>query len=125
MPHVDILYNQIQARGIDASKALNAVQSFKTNIQSTRNASSKLNVPEKANTNRLRYNEERSVAAKKICNVIPLQCEGRSSLQGIWKLVCCFTKIVFINIRGYSHRLFLKTLFFTTECLINANWKVN
>ena len=80
--HVDILYNQVQARGIDASKALKAVQPFKPNIQSTRNASLKQHVPKQANINRPCYNKERIVAAKYICDVILLQFEERFTFAG-------------------------------------------
>ena len=70
MPQVDILYNQIQARGIDSFKASKAVQAFKSSVQVARNDCSTINVIAHGATSRPRYAEERSVVAKEICDVI-------------------------------------------------------
>ena len=82
MPHVDILYNQIQARGIDNFKASKAVQAFKASVQVARNDCSTTNVTAHGDTTRPRYSEERSVVAKEICGVILSQSEERFSFAG-------------------------------------------
>ena len=71
MPHVDILCNQIQARGIDTSEDSKAIQAFKASDQVARNDCSPINVTEhSATTTRSWYTEKRNVVGKKICNVI-------------------------------------------------------
>ena len=82
MPHVDILYNQIQARGIDSFKASKAVQAFKSSVQVARNDCSTINVTGHGATSRPRYAEGRSVVAKEICDVILSQSEERFSFAG-------------------------------------------
>ena len=80
MPHIDILYNQLQARDIDATKTAKCIQSFKSSVQAARDACCNINVAD--NADRPRYSGERSVAAKEVCDVILLQCQERFSFTG-------------------------------------------
>ena len=82
MLHVDILYNQIQARGIDSFKASKAVQALKSSVEVAGNDCSTINVTANGATSRPRYTEERSVVAKEICNVILSLSEERFSFAG-------------------------------------------
>ena len=82
MPHVGILYNQIQAREIDSFRASKAVQAFKSSVQVARNDCSTINVTAHGVTTRPRYAEERSVVAKEIYDVILSQSEERFSFVG-------------------------------------------
>ena len=77
-----VLYNQIQARGIDSFKASKAVQAFKSSVQEARNVFSAINVTSHGAITRPRYSEERSVVAKEICDVILSQNEERFSFAG-------------------------------------------
>ena len=88
MPHVDILYNQIQARGIDSFKASKAVQAFKSSVQVARNDCSTINVTAHGVTTRPWYAEERSVVAKEIYDVILSQSEERFSFAGHFDSNC-------------------------------------
>lgn len=83
MPHVDILYSQLQSRNIDAVKANNALNAFSSAVQSIRVACDECD-----NTDRQELSEPkrrktelpetgRTTAAKEVCDVIAMQCRER------------------------------------------------
>jgi len=83
MPHADILFNQLQAREIDANKASECIQLFKTNVQNAKDTCTEIGASTKANENDwARYSEERSIAAKQVCDVLMLQCQERFRFVG-------------------------------------------
>jgi len=91
MPHVDILYNELQHRSIDCIKARKYVDDFKSAVQSVRN-SADLDLPaggsappppeaqaqcsrdddltSEPKTKRARFSDIKRIVAKEVCDVI-------------------------------------------------------
>lgn len=80
MPHVDILYNQLQKRTIDPIQVNNAINKFKENIQNERNNFSN-EVPDDVLTSKRKRsndtNVSRNAASKEICDVFISSVQDR------------------------------------------------
>ncbi|KAJ4430561.1 hypothetical protein ANN_19149 [Periplaneta americana] len=72
MPHVDILYNQIQKSTADSLKMKNAISSFEIEVIKIRNSIDNIECEEDNKEKRRRENTHisRNVAAKEVCDVI-------------------------------------------------------
>src|SRR6201990_1294075 len=77
MPHVDIMFSQLQSRLIDAVKANNYLQTFNSEIQKIRDEYINISFP--SEPKRRKFNTDRSIAAKEVCDVILIQCRERFS----------------------------------------------
>lgn len=89
LPHVDILYNQIQSRNKDSIQLQSDLQNFEKCVRNVRNDTDAIqrNIEENFHsTKRRRRNEEddvqRSVYAKEVCDVIVSQMKDRFSYRG-------------------------------------------
>ncbi|KAG0729553.1 Zinc finger MYM-type protein 1 [Chionoecetes opilio] len=84
MPHVDILFSQLQSNTIDAAKANASLKVFNSAVQKLRDechvkgcdAVALLSPPEQK---RRKCNADKSAATKEVCDVILLQCRERFS----------------------------------------------
>lgn len=83
MPHVDILYQQLQKRIIDTVTVNSAISSFKSAVESVRNTVDDIS-EEPSSTKRRRQETpaSRRVAAKEVCDVISVQAKERFSFTG-------------------------------------------
>ena len=83
MPHVDILYNQLQARSIDPIKARNAVTHFTAAVKQIRESTSHIHiVAESSKNNKRRKLEGRDIDAKEVCDRITQEsCDRFKSLS--------------------------------------------
>src|SRR6201990_1711383 len=77
MPHVDIMFSQLQSILIDAVKANNYLQTFNYEIQKIRDEYINISFP--SEPKRRKFNTDRSIAAKEVCDVILIQCRERFS----------------------------------------------
>lgn len=77
MPHVDIMFSQFQSRNIDAAKANASLKAFNFAVQKLRDECDAITSPPEQK--RRKFNTDRSVAAKEVCDVILLQCRERFS----------------------------------------------
>ena len=77
MPHVDIMFSQFQSRNIDATKANEIVKAITSWVQKVRDEWDAFTLPHEQM--RRKFDIDRSVAAKEICDVIMLQCKTRFS----------------------------------------------
>ena len=78
MPHVDILYNQLQSRNIDATKANTSLNVFSSQIQTIREGISASH-EEPVDQRKRKIGTDRVIAAKEVCDVIIMQCRARFS----------------------------------------------
>ncbi|PSN44880.1 hypothetical protein C0J52_06194 [Blattella germanica] len=80
MPHVDILFNQLQNRNLDASKVQTYLSSFTTEVNKIRDSVGSIEI-ERDNQNSKRINvsntQTRVAAAKEVCDVILTQKDVR------------------------------------------------
>ncbi|XP_045595761.2 zinc finger MYM-type protein 1-like [Procambarus clarkii] len=77
MPHVDILFSQFQSRNIDAAKANASLKAFTSAVHKLRDECDAFVPPPEPK--RRKFNTDRLVAAKEVCDVILLQCRARFS----------------------------------------------
>ena len=88
MPHVEILFNQMQSRQINSVFAQSCVDAFKSQIQSVRNniGGEQPLIDHESNSNNTTVdpNAESSlhVQAKEVCDVIMMQCKERFKFTG-------------------------------------------
>ena len=83
MPHVDILYQQLQKRTTDTVIVNSAISSFESAIEAVRNTVDKIS--EESTTTKRRREETsntRKIAAKEVCDVISVQAKERFSFTG-------------------------------------------
>jgi len=74
MPHVDILFNQLQKRGTDPVEISNSIQHFEMHIRKERDNLDKIQIDEGESTKRRRENIyfTRNIVAKEVCDTIIL-----------------------------------------------------
>ena len=77
MPHVDIMFSQLQARNIDAAKANANLKVFNSTIQKIRDECDTIVSPPEPR--KRKFNNDRLPAAKEVCDVILMQCRERFS----------------------------------------------
>ncbi|KAJ4425670.1 hypothetical protein ANN_27866 [Periplaneta americana] len=83
MPHVDILYNQLQKRLIDSVSANKAVTNFQHNIQQVRDSIDTINEnPPSEKKRKVETSDTRKVAAKEICDTVITQAVDRFKFTG-------------------------------------------
>lgn len=83
MPHVDILYNQLQKRQIDSVSANKAVTNFQHNIQQVRDSIGTINEnPPSEKKRKVETSDTRKVAAKEICDTVITQAVDRFKFTG-------------------------------------------
>ena len=80
MPHVEIFYNELQSRDIDATKATTCLEAFKSNIQKIRNNLG--NTAVHSLQGKRRAEDDKTLAAKEVCDVILFQCQERFRFTG-------------------------------------------
>ena len=84
MPHVEILYNQLQKRSIDAVTAKKAIQSFEEIIKDVRDnidSIAKNYSQQESKKRRQDDHKTRNIAAKEVCDVILFQAKERFSFN--------------------------------------------
>ena len=81
MPHVDILYNQIQSRNIDATSAASYLNAFTSKIQHIRESCDS-NISPDSDARVKINNTAITAAAKEVCDVILFQCTERFKFAG-------------------------------------------
>ena len=81
MPHVDILYNQIQSRNIDATSAASYLNAFTSKIQHIRERCDS-NISPDSDARVEINNTAITAAAKEVCDVILFQCTERFKFAG-------------------------------------------
>ena len=81
MPHVDILYQQLQQRNLDAFKAKSALENFQKHLQEIRVECDTIVVPTEL-TKRTFNIDALRISAKEICDVILHQCKERFNFTG-------------------------------------------
>ena len=85
MPHVDILYNQLQRRCTDPITVKNAIANFEKAVQKVRDISiDKINIEFPHSVKRKRHENSipRSVAAKEVCDTIICHAKDRFAFTG-------------------------------------------
>ena len=85
MPHVEILYGQIQARNIDTVQIANCVKSFTTNIQKIRDACDTMDIDQSDSEIGTRRSDNfiaKRREAKEVCDVVLIQCQERFKFIG-------------------------------------------
>ena len=83
MPHIDVFYNQVQARNIDALQVSGFVTTLKANIQKVRNACDTMDMSYcDVNTRRPETFVECRREAQEVCDSILLQCQERFKFTG-------------------------------------------
>ena len=78
MPHVDILFGQLQSKEITPSSAHTAVSLFVSNVQKIRN---EIEEPDYAQGESRRHIYKLTVDARESCDVIIVQCRERFSFR--------------------------------------------
>jgi hypothetical protein len=94
MPHVAILYNQLQTRGIDSIKIQRAVDAFKEQILLVRNKIRvekmlvQVHIP--PGKRKVRSSENNNIVAKEVCDIITVAVEDRMSFTAHLTLATLF-----------------------------------
>ena len=81
MPHIDILYAQLQSRQIDACQLKSHLDEFYRHINKVRNDLDQQDAFP-TESKRRKVTSNRSVEAKEVCDIISFQCRERFSFSG-------------------------------------------
>ncbi|XP_042240779.1 zinc finger MYM-type protein 1-like, partial [Homarus americanus] len=79
MPHVDIMFSQLQSRNIDAAKANASLKVFNSAVQKLRDECDAMVLLLPPEQKRRKFKTDKLAAAKEVCDVILLQCRERFS----------------------------------------------
>nr|XP_053646595.1 uncharacterized protein LOC128698395 [Cherax quadricarinatus] len=77
MHHVDIMFSQLQSRNINAVETNASLTAFASSVQKLRDECDASTMP--SEPKRRKFNTNKAVAAKEVCDVILLQCRMRFS----------------------------------------------
>ena len=79
MPHVDVMFSQLQSRNINAVKANTSLTAFASSVQKLRDECDASTIPSEPKRRKFNTDKAKGVAAKEVCDVILLQCKTRFS----------------------------------------------